>query len=167
MTDLPAHHSVNGSDPLSAAKDLLSKVPETKQVPFYHNGVYHCRECDKEIGSEKAPCPTCTPQSKVEPALRFDAGKAALHHFDRYVDEGFCEEIGKVLAYGAIKYGPDNWKKGMSWSRCINSARRHLLAFTRGQKYDEESGCHHLALLFCSIMFLFVYERDSLGKDDR
>lgn len=125
-------------------------------------------------------CPTCgsppeteaatffeNKQSISEPALRFDAGKVPLADFDIFFDDGFAAEIGKAFRYGAIKYGKDNWKKGMSWSRSINSARRHLLSWTRGEKFDAESGCHHLALCICSIMFLFVYERETIGKDDR
>lgn len=106
-------------------------------------------------------------QSKDEPALRYDQGKNEFHHFDTYFDPGFAAEIGRAFDYGARKYGRNNWQKGMSWSRCLNSGRRHLFAWWRGEVYDKESGIHHLALLTCSIMFLFVYERDKLGKDDR
>lgn len=134
---------------------------------------HSCDLCLTKWAGDSDICPTCagkgaTPnQVKDEPAKRYDLGKTEFHHFATYVDEGFCQEIGKVLAYGAIKYGRHNWQKGMSWSRCFNSSRRHLWAWWRGEKYDAESGCHHLALLFCSIMFLFVYERDGLGTDDR
>lgn len=106
-------------------------------------------------------------ESMFEEAKRYDAGKTSLSDFDTFFDPDFAEEIGRAFRYGAKKYGKDNWKKGMSWSRCLNSARRHLLSWWRGETIDDESGCHHLALLICSIMFLFVYERDKTGKDDR
>lgn len=115
----------------------------------------------------KMPHNSYAPPVKDEPALRYDSGKVCLADFDAFFDPGFMEEIGKVLRYGAKKYGRDNWKKGMSWSRCFNSFRRHGLAWWRGETIDDESGCHHLALLVCSIMFLFVYERENLGTDDR
>lgn len=106
-------------------------------------------------------------ESAAEPAKRYDEGKTPLADFDKYFDAGFAAEIGRAFAYGAQKYGRDNWKAGMSWSRCMNSCRRHLLAFWWGEARDEESGIHHLALAVCSIMFLFAYEQGQIGKDDR
>lgn len=130
---------------------------------------YYCPKCKTKLVSANEACPSCLKQAQslAEPAKRYDAGKTPLADFDTFFDEGFAAEIGAAFRYGAIKYGKDNWKAGMSWCRCLNSCRRHLLAFWRGEKTDPESGVHHLALAVCSIMFLFVYERDNIGKDTR
>lgn len=130
--------------PSYVVSPALQAVEETAKTPAFQGSDHH-----------------------LEPAKRYDAGKTPFADFDTFFDEGFAAEIGAAFRYGAIKYGKDNWKAGMSWFRCMNSCRRHLLAFWKGERLDPESGIHHLALATCSIMFLFVYERDSIGKDTR
>lgn len=130
-------------------------------LPTIPGSEYKCHKCGIE---HKVPL---LAQSLSEPATRYDEGKTPFADFDTYFDPGFAAEIGRAFEYGARKYGKDNWQKGMSWSRCLNSARRHILHFWRGEKNDRESGIHHLAHAICSLMFLFVYERGNIGKDDR
>lgn len=161
-------HATNGVE-VDERIQPLAVLPHTKyeQVEAAHGGFIFCAQCNRlaKLGDAHA----CTPQAQKadEPALRYDAGKVELAPAITYVDDGFLAEVGQAFTYGAQKYGRDNWKKGMSWSRCLNSCLRHVYKWWRGERIDPESGCHHLALATCSIMFLFVYERDNLGKDDR
>lgn len=76
-------------------------------------------------------------------------------------------EISRVLEYGAEKYGPNNWRKGLAWSRLIAAALRHLTAFNDGEDLDEESGLSHLAHAACCIMFLQEYKKTHPDLDDR
>ena len=76
-------------------------------------------------------------------------------------------EIGKVLTFGAKKYASHNWRKGLSWSRVLGAALRHLLAFIGGEDKDPESGLSHLAHLGCCVMFLLEYEVTKKELDDR
>jgi hypothetical protein len=76
-------------------------------------------------------------------------------------------EVARVLEFGARKYAPNNWRKGMSWSRLVGAALRHLAAFERGEICDPETGLPHLGHLGCCLMFLIVYQREGLGTDDR
>lgn len=75
--------------------------------------------------------------------------------------------ISEVLAYGAKKYAPRNWEKGMAWSRPFGAAMRHLWAWWRGEILDPETGYSHLAHAACCIMFLLTYEQRRVGTDDR
>jgi hypothetical protein len=77
------------------------------------------------------------------------------------------EELAKVLTFGAKKYEPWNWAKGMAWSRVYGALLRHLNAFWQGHDTDEETGLHHLAHAFCCLMFLVTYQKKGTGKDDR
>lgn len=76
-------------------------------------------------------------------------------------------EIAKVLRFGAKKYDPWNWKKGMRWSRLAGAALRHLYAWLEREDKDPESDLSHLAHLGCCVLFLLAYETLGIGIDDR
>lgn len=76
-------------------------------------------------------------------------------------------EIAKVLTFGAEKYGVNNWREGMDWSRLQAAALRHLFAFMEGEDRDQETDLPHLAHLGCCVMFLLEYQLKGLGHDDR
>jgi hypothetical protein len=80
------------------------------------------------------------------------------------LDSPFLKQVSLVLAFGASKYGRDNWRGGQSYNRCIDSILRHIVAFAEGESYDKETGLHHLAHAACSIMFLLRFEHD--GRKD-
>lgn len=77
----------------------------------------------------------------------------------------------RVMAKGKVKYGAHNWRDGgMDWSRLIDAAMRHLLAFADGEDFDtgpEGSGELHLANARCCLAFLIEYYERDLGRDDR
>lgn len=64
-------------------------------------------------------------ENKKGKGLRFNDGKNRLD----LVPTSLIEEVGKVLTFGASKYGDNNWRSPMSWSKCIASLKRHLVAF--------------------------------------
>ncbi len=80
---------------------------------------------------------------------------------------GATAEVVAVLQYGAEKYAPFNWAKGMPYSRCFNSAQRHMTAWLAGEEADPETGLSHLAHAACNLLFLLTYTKDGLGTDDR
>lgn len=98
-----------------------------------------------------------------EAALRYDAGK--LRYDLLPVDS--LEELTRVYTVGAKKYADHNWEKGMSWSRCLGSLMRHTWKFWRGEDYDEETGCHHMAMAAWNAMALCSYSMRKVGVDDR
>lgn len=77
-------------------------------------------------------------------------------------------EIAKVLDYGAKKYAPHNWSKGIKYSRVLSAAQRHMLAWNEGESVDPETGISHLAHAACNLLFLLDYEsRNMVDFDDR
>lgn len=97
---------------------------------------------------------------------KFDDGKLPLDLWSPYA----LEETAKVLAFGAKKYEPYNWAKGIKYSRVFSALLRHLWAFWRKEKLDPETGIHHLAHAMCCLMFLLHYEmnrRKYHDYDDR
>lgn len=81
------------------------------------------------------------------------------------------EQIAKVLQFGAKKYDSDNWRtgEGFDYTRVLNSAMRHMVAFQKGEDKDPESGLSHLAHLGCNVLFLLYYQEHSnrYKNDDR
>lgn len=77
------------------------------------------------------------------------------------------DEWARVMTFGALKYDPNNWRKGMDWSRVIGSMSRHVAAFNAGQTIDPESGLNHMAHVMANAAFLLEYERTHPERDDR
>lgn len=75
--------------------------------------------------------------------------------------------LSQVLRYGAKKYAPRNWEKGMDWSRVFGAAQRHLWAWWAREDKDAETALSHLAHAACCVMFLIAYEERECGSDDR
>lgn len=74
----------------------------------------------------------------------------------------------RVLQFGAEKYAPRNWEKGIAYSRVFAALQRHITAWWQGEDTDPETGLSHLHHAGCCIMFLQAYhERDLTDLDDR
>ncbi len=72
---------------------------------------------------------------------------------------GFLWEVGQVMTHGNTKYSVDNWKGGaFHRMEYVGAAMRHLLKYWSGEKYDPETGLHHLAHMTCSLMFLWYFD---------
>ena len=94
---------------------------------------------------------------------KFDAGKPPLSMLPM---EGL-NETAQVMAFGAAKYGRDNWRTGTDWTRFVDASLRHLHAWNNGEDLDPESKLSHLAHAACCLMFLLTYETKKIGNDDR
>lgn len=95
--------------------------------------------------------------------MKFDADKPLVD----LIDADALEELAKVLTFGAKKYAPHNWRKGISYRRLIAAAFRHLLAIMRGEDRDLETGLPHAAHLMCCAMFLIWNMKHKPELDDR
>ena len=108
-------------------------------------------------------------ESNKEPK-KYDTNKPMMS----LIRPEFQLELAKALTYGFDKYDekigdtPNYLKgEGFHYSKIINSLERHLNAFKRGVKIDDESGIEHLVLAAVNIMFLHTYENSDKGIDDR
>lgn len=101
--------------------------------------------------------------NSTQEAVKYDQDKLPEHLYSIPAHN----DLLKVLAFGAKKYGQHNWRKGMDWSRVYAAAERHLHAWFDGQDKDPETGLSHLAHAMCCTMFLLHYIQTETGKDDR
>lgn len=63
------------------------------------------------------------------------------------------ERLAMVYTRGAKKYGRDNWKKGIPFTRMLASALRHIFQFCQGEG-DED----HLAQAAWNLFGIMYYE---------
>ncbi len=101
--------------------------------------------------------------NKTEIAIKKDEEKPRLD----LLDSSWLIGVGRVLTLGCIKYSPNNWRKGFSYSRLIAAAQRHLLAFNNGEDNDPETEESHLLHLSCCVMFLYWHTLFKPELDDR
>jgi hypothetical protein len=99
----------------------------------------------------------------TEGGHKFDEGKPPLSLLDPYA----LTEVAKVLAFGAEKYDKHNWRRGISYSRLIDAALRHLMDFNSGEDLDPESKLSHIAHASCCLMFLLWMVQNRSDLDDR
>lgn len=95
--------------------------------------------------------------------LRFNTDKNQLQLIPEYA----LKQIGKVMTKGALKYAPNNWRKGMPWSEVEASLQRHLMAYKDCEDFDQESGIYHMAHVAVNAMFIIDYYRSNPQFDDR
>lgn len=93
--------------------------------------------------------------------VKYDEGKLRYDLMSVQANEGLV----RVLTFGANKYEPRNWERGIGFGRVFGAAMRHLWAWWRGEDYDPESGLHHLHHAACCIHFLQHYAVD--GRYDQ
>ena len=73
----------------------------------------------------------------------------------------------RVLEFGANKYAPYNWTKGLSIVETCESLKRHLDAFMEGEDVDPESLISHIGHIQCNALFLAWMLENRPELDDR
>lgn len=87
--------------------------------------------------------------------VKYDSGKR------RYslLPAGTVNQVVDVLEKGATKYAPDNWQKVDSPRlRYYDAALRHIDAWFRGERLDDETSLPHLAHAVCCLLFLMWHD---------
>lgn len=95
--------------------------------------------------------------------LRYNNGKLRYDLLHPVAQKGIVE----VLSFGASKYEPRNWEKGLSWTSTLASMKRHIAAIERGEDFDPESGLKHIDHVQCNAHFLSAYYKIAPQFDDR
>lgn len=113
----------------------------------------------------EAKVETVEMRAVVEPDVgqHKDEGKPMV----QLIDPKFLLEVGQVMAFGAKKYAPNNFKKGIEYTRLAGSVLRHVLYFLSGENHDPESGLTHLAHAGASLMMLHWMWSNAAEMDDR
>ena len=94
--------------------------------------------------------------------IKNDAGKLPMD----LLDPEWLEGVAAVLQFGAEKYEPHNWRRGLEWSRFYAGIQRHLNAFAKGEEHDPETGLSHLHHASCGLMFLSFMQEHRRDLND-
>lgn len=80
---------------------------------------------------------------------------------------GPLRAVAAVLTYGAQKYAKNSWQSVPdAEGRYEDALDRHLNAWKMGEKFDPESGLHHLAHAACNALFLLWFQmKNDPGSD--
>lgn len=74
--------------------------------------------------------------------------------------------LAEHFGYGAEKYEPRNWERGVDWSLNYAALMRHITAWWGGADLDEE-GHSHLAAAMWHCCVLIEYAQTHPELDDR
>lgn len=94
--------------------------------------------------------------------LKYDSDKPGYE----LIPPEALDAIARTLTYGAKKYSPRNWEKGIDAGRLFGAIMRHLWAFWRGEDDDPESGNPHLdhALTTLAMLKTLMVRRPDLDN---
>lgn len=84
-------------------------------------------------------------------SIRFDDAKTkgSLQEIETQRKCTMLLEVAKHFEDGALKYGPDNWKKGIPTWCYIDSATRHYIKWLRGDKDEPHDRAFVWNLMCC------------------
>ena len=73
------------------------------------------------------------------------------------VDISLVESASRGLMFGCIKYGRDDYKRGLDMDSNMASLLRHLYALKSGEHFDTESGLSHIDHIAARVQFLAYF----------
>lgn len=123
-----------------------------------------CRQSEHVKTNDASPHPMHAPTPAPTQGLKYNEGKLRWNLLSNYALRGTI----RVLMFGVKKYAAWNWSKGLSWTDCIESAKRHLAEVQDGNDLNPEDGnLPHIDQLACEVMFLQHFYHTKTGRDDR
>jgi len=108
-------------------------------------------------------------KTKHKKGVKFDDKKPAM----AYLPPLAMLEVGYPFLVGKNKYGAFNFMQGLSATRCVGGALRHIFQFMAGEDYDKESSemlgrpVHHLACAVANLLMALENVIRDKTQDDR
>ena len=150
---------------------ILKKEKEEPEMVDWSKGLApHIKKRDKKEGirfgtalaNEGARLKEPLASANSHQRYHYPIVKGSRHNKDKrkwsLVHYKSLEPLVEVLEFGAKKYAPENWKKGLDKKEILESMMRHLTALMDGEENDKESGLHHIGHLMCNAMFYEYFD---------
>lgn len=117
----------------------------------------------EDLSQEKEPNPD-KDHFQIAVGRKFDQEKPDWSLLDLDV----VQKVVEVLTFGASKYSRNNWRLlADPQDRYLAACLRHITAWQKGEKIDEESGLPHLAHATCCLVFLMCFDKDDEAKETK
>lgn len=151
---------------------------------------HFCPSCRSKAREERLQAalssPPITPPTEtrhIDPKTGGQKG-VKLERFDLVPFEAL-QALARLYGKGAIKYEPDNWRRGYAWRLSLGGMLRHVALWAMGKSWDTADGTkdgpceldsdgkpihtgeHHLTCAAWHCFTLYVFETQNLGTDDR
>lgn len=100
----------------------------------------------------------------MKKGLKYDKGK------DRWdlLPWSEVKDVVKVMTFGAKKYGDNNWQQvERGKSRYFAAFMRHFTDWLEGERYDKESGLHHLAHAATCLIFVLWFDKRAFSSFEK
>lgn len=153
---LKCNDTVYFKRPLPARLDDYWVCPECSHKNSFD---VNYRIDDRTPPNYETECRTNLPEE--DSFKKADGGKPRLE----LLDPVFITGIGKILTFGADKYGANNWQSATpeDVERVKGALLRHLMSYLGGEKLDPETGEPHLYHIGCNTMFLDYHDRKEMS----
>lgn len=100
----------------------------------------------------------------MEEGKKYDGGKPRMD----LLPPNAIIEVAKVLAFGAEKYAPENWRKLEDLqNRYTGASLRHVFAHMDKERLDKETHLSHLAHAICCLLFKLEIELEETREEER
>jgi hypothetical protein len=100
----------------------------------------------------------------MEEGKKYDGGKPRMD----LLPPNAIMEVAKVLAFGAEKYAPENWRKLEDLqNRYTGASLRHVFAHMDKERLDKETHLSHLAHAICCLLFKLEIELEETSEEER
>lgn len=74
------------------------------------------------------------------------------------------EDIVRVYTEGAKKYAVNSWQDiPDGFNRYLGATMRHIVAYTKGERFDSDTGCMHLAQVAWNAIAMLYYDKHNKG----
>jgi hypothetical protein len=96
-------------------------------------------------------------------AAKESGGKPPIH----LIPPEFILGAARAFEFGARKYSPHNWRKGVPTSELYSALQRHLIAWQAGEDVAADSRLGHLDHAAACLAMLMQTAKDHRHTDDR
>jgi hypothetical protein len=110
------------------------------------------------------------PSAQDIPFVKAAVREALGLPYFRYIPLEAVAAAAAAFEYGANKYEPRNWERGLPRQQLIDSLRRHLDDYERGANYDDGlngSNLPQVCMIMASAMMLAASDIRNIGEDNR
>jgi hypothetical protein len=130
------------------------------------SGLRRCVGCGLlfENHNEDGSCPKGGEVRVTDPATGGQKGQKPQRF--SLIPREFLWALAEHYGIGARKYEDRNWEKGYKWSLTQDALERHYNQFLLGERYDAETGSHHLIAAIWHLVALYIFDIRSLGTND-